>query len=240
MQHRLLVMLDEHTGKVLATAPIGAGHRPLPPACGRRPADRRALRGLSHQTSAPAQPRTVDYTIADIPWAAVNIARFQIDATHSNAYTAAGARLALPAARCRDRPRDPASAGTDTLRADAAERRARERTLSVIEFDITPFTTLLYWLTPSLPTVPAAPKWTTATREEGNIILRWEPSAEPFFFTYEVVLLNDGAPDTPLSPLPLRSALWIDTAPPPGPRHYGIRTVSASGIAGPMVMASVS
>jgi hypothetical protein len=38
-----------------------------------------------------------------------------------------------------------------------------------------------------------------------------------------------------LTPDPLRSALWIDTAPPSGMRTYGVRTITASGMASSIV-----
>jgi hypothetical protein len=61
--------------------------------------------------------------------------------------------------------------------------------------------------------------------------LRWSPNQEPFFYSYEVFRLHDGVPDQLLTPDPLRSALWIDTAPAPGRSTYGVRAVSASGVA---------
>jgi hypothetical protein len=181
--------------------------------------------------SATAQPRSVDYTMTDIPWPTVNIARFQIDAMYSNAYTAAGGRLSAPIP-------DAATA--------RAIRQAQELTLFAPiqhgvaladgafhdRFTIAPFTTLLYWIAPSSPAVPPAPQWITATAADGNVILRWEPSRDPVFFSYEVMLLQDGQPDTLIAPTPLRSAMWVDTAPPPGPRRYAVRAISASGIAG--------
>jgi hypothetical protein len=39
----------------------------------------------------------------------------------------------------------------------------------------------------------------------------------------------DGEPAERLSPVPLRAALWVHTAPPQGMRTYGVRAVSASG-----------
>ena len=46
--------------------------------------------------SEPLLQRTVEYTIADLPWPRVNIARFQIDRVRSNAYTAAGGSASDP------------------------------------------------------------------------------------------------------------------------------------------------
>ena len=186
---------------------------------------------------ATAQPRTVMYTIGDIPWQTVNIARFQIDATHSNAYTAAGGRLS---------PSVPDAATARTIRqaqelalfapirhgVTLPERAVRER------FTIAPFTTVLYWITPFSLSVPTAPRWMTATAADGTVILRWEPSREPSFFSYEIVLPREGAPDVPLSPSPLRAARWVDTAPPAEARRYGVRTISASGVPSDLVLSS--
>lgn len=184
-----------------------------------------------------AQPRTVAYTITDIPWPTVNIARFQIDATLSNAYTAAGARLALL-------PPDPATARAIRQAQELALFAPIQRNVTLVngrfqdQFTIAPFTTLLYWITPFLPTVPAMPRWATATIEDGNCILRWESSRAPWFFSYEVYAMNDREMGALLSPVPLRSALWVDTAPSPDPRRYAIRVISASGVASPMVKVS--
>ncbi|HEY7907733.1 MAG TPA: hypothetical protein VIC60_02620, partial [Thermomicrobiales bacterium] len=181
--------------------------------------------------SATAQPRSVDYTIADISWSTVNIARFQIDATHSNAYMAAGGRLSAPIP-------DAATARTIRQAQELSLFAPIQQGVTLVDgafhdrFTIAPFTTLLYWITPYSPAVPPAPQWITATAAEGNGILRWEPSREPSFFSYEVVLLQDGQPDTPIAPTPLRSAMWVDTAPPPGTRRYAVRAISASGIPG--------
>lgn len=185
---------------------------------------------------AASGPRTVEYTITDIPWPVVNIARFQIDGTRSNGFAAAGARLS-PAL-------DPARIGAirqaQELALFAPPRHAVPITggAFIERFTIAPFTTLLYWITPYAPDVPAAPAWLHAERDGDTVVLRWEPDRSPSFASYEVLLLDGGGPGTRLSPDPLRAALWVDTAPPRGPRTYGVRAVSASGIAGPMVMTS--
>jgi hypothetical protein len=75
----------------------------------------------------------------------------------------------------------------------------------------------------------------TATVAEGNIILRWEPSREASFFSYQISLMHDTEPDTSLSPMPIRGAEWVDTAPQAGTYRYGVRTVSASGVVSAMI-----
>ncbi|MHB8647592.1 MAG: hypothetical protein ACYDAR_17565, partial [Thermomicrobiales bacterium] len=157
------------------------------------------------------------------------------DATHANAYTAAGGRLSpnspdAATARAIRRAQEPALFAPIQHGITLGDGMFRD------QFTIAPFTTLLYWITPVLPDTPAAPAWVTATVEEGNVIVRWEPSREPSFFSYEVSLVRDGEPDTLLSPLPLRAAYWIETAPPVGAYRYGVRAVSASGVASSMTV----
>jgi hypothetical protein len=86
-----------------------------------------------------------------------------------------------------------------------------------------------------LPDAPAAPEWIETTVEDGNVLLRWTPNREPFFYTYEVFLIERDGAGKRLAPEPLRAALWIDTAPPGGMRVYAVRAVSASGVASPLV-----
>ena len=57
--------------------------------------------------------------------------------------------------------------------------------------------------------------------------MRWTPGREADIYSYEV--RRDGAL---ISPVPLRAAMWVDTAPPPGRHTYEVRAVSASGVAG--------
>ena len=95
---------------------------------------------------------------------------------------------------------------------------------------IAPYAVVAFWITPYIPDSPADPVWIEAKPEDGNIVLRWRPNAEPFFYSYEVYLIAAGEPDRLVSPMPLRSAMWIDTAPPPGMRKYAVRAVTASGI----------
>ena len=101
--------------------------------------------------------------------------------------------------------------------------------------EIEPYTTICLWITPVQDTRPEAPVWLELKIENGNVILRWSPNREPFFYSYEVCLMRDGARTELLTPDPLRAALWIDTGPSPGRRVYGVRAVSASGLASDLV-----
>ena len=66
--------------------------------------------------------------------------------------------------------------------------------------------------------------------EDSNVILRWRPNVEPHFYSYEVYSITACSPEKLVSPMPLRSAMWVDTAPPPGTRSYAVRAMTASGI----------
>jgi hypothetical protein len=102
-------------------------------------------------------------------------------------------------------------------------------------FDLGPFAIVLHWVTPFSDEPPAAPRWLEAGVEDGNVVLRWTPNREPFFYSYEVYRLEGERPVARLSPVPLRAAMWVDTAPSGGSRIYGVRAVSASGILSAMV-----
>src|SRR5207253_7001389 len=72
--------------------------------------------------------------------------------------------------------------------------------------DLAPYTTLCLWITPFRPDPPAAPRLLETTVEDGNVVLRWTPNREPFFYSYEVFLMRNDAPAERLSPDPLRAA----------------------------------
>jgi hypothetical protein len=186
-------------------------------------------------------PRTVEFVIDDLPWPRVNIARFQIDRVRSNAYTAAGGSASDPFPTL-----DPAQIQPIRQSQEVALERpvARDVALPIGTYaealTLEPFTTLCLWITPVLDTVPQAPTWLETTVRNGNTVLRWSPNQEPFFYSYEVFRLRDGVPEDRISPDPLRSALWIDTAPSPGRSTYGVRAVSASGVASPIAVSGES
>ncbi len=102
-------------------------------------------------------------------------------------------------------------------------------------FTLEPYTTMLYWITPFLPDVPADPEWIEATVEAGDVLLRWTPNREPFSYTYEVYLMKGDATGERLTPEPLRAAFWVDTGPPSGKRVYVVRAITASGVASKLV-----
>lgn len=172
--------------------------------------------------------------MTDIPWETVNIARFRIDCHHSNAYTAAGRSLSPPVPTP---PEESRIRDAQELSVSTPIRRRVELTDGRFETALTldPFTTVLYWITPVIPDAPATPSWVDATVEDGNVILQWKPNREPFFYSYEVYVFEDGEPTKLLTPRPLRAAMWVDTAPPGKSRTYAVRAVSASGIRSDLV-----
>ncbi len=176
------------------------------------------------------EPRSwqVTYTIRDLPWPRVNVVRFRIDRTHANAYTAAGRTLDTTLDRATARRVRQAQ----ELALDAPARRGvavPDGTLTET-FALEPSAVTAWWITPFVTEAPAAPEWLEAVIEDGNVILRWQPSREPLFYSYDVSLTGHGAAARLLSPVPLRPAMWVDTAPPHGIRTYAVRAVSASGI----------
>lgn len=178
---------------------------------------------LTHYPDRSAETVDLDYTLQDLPWPQVNLARFGIGAALSSSFAAAGGvldpRVTDPA-----RVRAAAELGvTEPIRSalmvEAGTLRLRLR--------LAPFDTVLVWVTPTRPQRPAAPDWLQAEAEGGNAVLRWTPGREESVYTYEV--RRNGRP---ISPVPLRAAMWIDAAPPPGRHSYSVRAVSASGVAG--------
>jgi hypothetical protein len=183
----------------------------------------------------------VEYAITDLPWPRVNIARFQIDRVHSNSYTAAGGSASNPFPIP-----SPEQILTIRQRQELTLVRPIARDIAVPAGTYTetltlePFTTLCLWITPLQTTAPRAPTWLQTTVRNGNAVLRWSPNPEPFFYSYELFRLRDGVPEERISPDPLRSALWIDTTPSATGAKYGVRAVSASGVASSLVVSGVT
>jgi Glycosyl hydrolases family 39 len=181
--------------------------------------------------SSSESPRTwtLDYRITDLPWSRVNMARFQIDNVHSNAYTKAGGTLSMPFPEA-------ATARSIRLAQELTVCAPLQRDIALTNGEfchtlvIDPFTVTVYWITPFIQDPPANPSWVEATVEDGHVILRWTPNLEPFFYSYEVYLIRHRETLELLSPVPLRAAMWVDTTPPKGVCIYGVRAISASGV----------
>ncbi|MFL5253952.1 MAG: GH39 family glycosyl hydrolase [Rhodopila sp.] len=178
--------------------------------------------------------RQVQFLLRDVPWKHVNIARFCIDARLSNAYTAAGRTMPV-----------------HTVTADMARRIRMAQELSVLEpirrnvalpqgelresFHLQTFATVLVWATPFVTMAPGTPQWLQAETVGSNVILRWTPNNEPWFYSYELRRHSPGSDTALPSPIPLRAATWAD-CPPPGRHVYQLCAVSASGIRSEIIM----
>lgn len=177
----------------------------------------------------------LDYALEKVPWPRVNAVWFRIDAAHSNAYAAAGRTMpaVLDGAEAVRRVRAAQELG---VAAPMRSGIALEGGVFRDRLDLVPFATALLWITPFSPDPPAAPLWLAAEASGGDAVLRWVPAQETVFYSYEVFRMGpNGRPGPRLSPLPLRSAMWVDTAPPPGVYTYGVRAVTASGIASAVI-----
>jgi len=180
---------------------------------------------------------TLDFTVTDIPWSRVNVARFQIDQVLSNAYMAAGGSAQNPYPIP-----DPSDLGRIRQAQEITIARPIDRDVLLDDgvyqeqLELVPYASVVLWITPVEETVPEPPEWISVVRLNGNVVLRWTPTLEPTFYTYEVFLVNDGASTDRLTPYPLRAALWVDTTPPIGPRQYGVRIVTASGVVSPIAI----
>lgn len=148
-----------------------------------------------------------------LPWRRVNVVQFCIDAGH----TGARPGLAAPAMR----------RAAELAVVEPIHRNAAPASQTIA---LAPFGAVLLWVSPFQARAPALPRWLGIERDGADVRLRWTPSTDPAFYSYEV--LRDGAP---ISPAPLRSAMWVDDglADPASTgqrRTYAVRTVSASGV----------
>jgi Glycosyl hydrolases family 39 len=233
--YELLPLLGEWHGTTIAGEEISFPRSELVHAITVAPSHLGSLWAVYPRSpDTPPRACAVNYVLTDVPWSEVNISRFQIDRTKSNSYTAAGRTM-------------PAAIGG----AEAVRRIRFAQELSTIgqirrgvtlsggefheSFTLEPYSTMLYWITPVIPDVPVAPEWIETTFEDGDVLLRWTPNREPFFYTYEVFLMQGDAAGERLTPEPLRAALWVDTAPPSGMRVYAVRAITASGVSSSLV-----
>jgi hypothetical protein len=143
----------------------------------------------------------------------VNVARFQIDGELSNAYAAAGGSRTHPFP-----VPDPKDLGAIRRAQELAVARPVERGVSLEDgthletLELAPYTTIGLWITPFEEDDPEPPEWLSTNVQDGNVVLRWTPSREPNFYSYEVFVMDSGEAGERLTPDPLRSALWIVTA----------------------------
>jgi len=141
-----------------------------------------------------------------VPWRRVNVVQFRVDAGHANP------ALGMAPAALRRAAEIGVAAPVRRGVAPGTER-----------IMLGPYATALVWITPNRAGTPSAPRWIEVRRDAAGALLRWTPSTDPAFYTYEVT--RDGAA---IVPEPMRAALWVDTA-GTGPARYAVRTVTASG-----------
>lgn len=156
----------------------------------------------------------IDYELSDIPWPVVNTAVFCIDANHTNPQAKATDPVAMRQAQELGTLR-PLRSG---IRPESGKLRER--------LEVGPYSTSLLWVTPWRDSSPEAPRRVEAKRLEGGsrVVLRWEPDPNPAFYSYVVTRSGD-----PITPMPLRSAFWVDAAAPAGPLVYEVSAISVSG-----------
>jgi hypothetical protein len=190
-----------------------------------------------HTPTDPVPPGWIlDYSLTHIPWPRINAVWFLVDNAHANSFAAA---REVDAATVLDDPETMRHVRAAQELGVAAPLRSglilSENTFQD-SVNLAQFATALLWITPFSPDSTASPTWLAAEVSQGNAILRWTPTRDAKFYTYEVFRMGpDGQPGPCLSPRPLRAALWVDTAPPPGTHIYGIRTVTASGVTSDLV-----
>ena len=178
---------------------------------------------LTHYPDGAADAVDLDYTLRDLPWPRINLARFAINGALSNSYAAAG-HVLLPKVTDAAGVRAAAELGVaEPLRSGMTPQDGAIR----LRLRLARFETVLIWVTPTSTVAPAAPSWVQADAAAGNAVLRWTANREPEFYSYEV--RRDGRL---ISPVPLRGATWVDAAGSPDRHEYAVRAVSASGVAG--------
>lgn len=178
-----------------------------------------------HPTDGAADSSfSASITFENIPWSAITIAEWRIDATHSNAYAAA---LAL--GHSAEHSYSDADAviirGAQELVLAAPARRGVSVTNGqlTMELSLAEFDTVFYWITPASQASIEAPSAVTLRPYRAGIALSWQPVAHEQLLGYEVA--RDGEPIAG----PIRPCSWIDSI-ATGTNVYAVRAVTASGI----------
>jgi Glycosyl hydrolases family 39 len=198
-------------------------------------------------------PWPLNYSIVGIPWPQINWYQFQIDGTLSNSFSAAGGLKGEPEAwSCTPSPFPVTFLPLDGLNPGII-RQAQELSVANQMVGWTPktpgrfdapalsipaYTTTMFWITEFSDAVPAQLTWSgpptlDITPNGTNVVLSWQSSVHPAFYSYEVAR---DVQSNIVSPVPLRAALWIDTfdtVVSRGGHTYWIRAVSASNVLGP-------
>jgi len=186
-------------------------------------------------------PWNLSYSIVNLPWETINWYQFQIDAKLSNGYAAAGGppTPAATSLALNGLPVEQIRAAQELSVANhGVGVAATARTFSTA-LELPTFTTSVIWITEwSKTDAPSQPQWAADAATKYNasygtdVVLRWNPDPDPNLYTFEVY--RDEQTNL-VSPVPLRSAMWIDTAVGTDVEShtYWIRAVSASNNASP-------
>jgi hypothetical protein len=180
--------------------------------------------------SEAAQTRTVDYALRDISWERANVVQFRIDALRSNSYRAAAGLQP----RLEFLSREEAALVRQEQELAVLEPIGRNISLSggklAFRFTLPPYAVHACWITPFSETAPSRPAWIRTALRGGNIVIRWQPATETGFYTFELFRIGPEG-QTLLTPVPLRSAIWVDGSASRGTHVYQVRAVSTSGVA---------
>lgn len=92
-----------------------------------------------------------------------------------------------------------------------------------------PYATTLVWITPTRAGTPAAPRWIEVRQDAAGTLLRWTPSTDPAFYSYEVT--RDGAA---IAPEPMRGGIvdghgWVRSRALCGADGHSVRYAQPTG-----------
>lgn len=172
-----------------------------------------------------------NFTLKNLPWPSVNVARWQIDATHSNAFSIAQA-LGKTEYSTADAT---VIRGNQELALLGSVQHGVETHRGAFELSLSfaPYDTVFFWLTPTSTVPIAAPASVIARELSGGIELTWHAVEHDQLLGYEIS--SNGGPIAG----PIRPCSWIDSI-AAADASYAVRAVSASGIASEWVNADVS
>ena len=179
---------------------------------------------------SPRGTTVVEVEVENIPWDSINIAVFQIDETHSNAYTAAGGSAENPFPTPKRDKIGAIRIAEEIQLAGPIERRATpERGVWRTGLTFAPYQTTLIWITPWSNAIPEAPTEIDVEPLTDRTHIRWTPSKDAAFYSYELCRVDPAGNRTQISPEPLRSARWTDD-PVATDVRYEVRVTTTSGM----------
>jgi hypothetical protein len=166
---------------------------------------------------------TTTVPLTGVPWPAINVAVWRIDATHSNAYAAAQSLGTASGGAFSD---------TDAVVIRGAQDLALAQPVThgiatgagelLVELSLAPFDTILYWITPFTAEPVSVPSRVTLRTYRHGIELSWAPVEHTQLLGYEIT--RDGE----VVAGPIRPCLWVDSI-ASVEATYAVRSVTASG-----------